>query len=117
MLNEDTSPRLKCRVVAETANNQLRTDEDREALHWRGILFAPDHVINAAGIINVSAEIGVPYYSKRAREKIARISKIMGRIIPISKSEEILMASAADRLAEVRIASGKAMNKICRTAR
>jgi len=104
-------------VVAEAANNQLRTDEDGEALHWRRILFAPDYVINAAGIINVSAEMGVPYNSKRAREKIERINKIMGRVIQISKPEEILTASAADRLAEVRIASGKAMNKTCRTAK
>ena len=48
-LNPDTIPRLRCRVVAGSANNQLLSETDAESLHERGILYAPDYVINAGG--------------------------------------------------------------------
>jgi leucine dehydrogenase len=114
ILNEDTIPRLKARVVAGAANNQLRSDEDGEELHRRGILYAPDYIVNAGGIINAASEIGVAYSAERAREKTERIYDIIGRVIQISKSEEIPTALAADRLAEERIASVKSMRRMHR---
>ena len=68
-LNPDTIPRLQARVVAGGANNQLQTEDGGEELQRRGILYAPDYLINAGGIINLSAEIGSPYNPDRAREK------------------------------------------------
>jgi leucine dehydrogenase len=114
VLNSSTMPRLKCRVVAGGANNQLESEADGEELHRRGILYAPDYVINAGGIINISAEIGMPYNPERAREKTERIYDIMSRVIAISKREEIPTAQSADRLAEERIAAVSRVKDIYR---
>ena len=115
VLNSDTIPRLKCRVVAGAANNQLLTDEDGWELHRRGILYAPDYIINAGGIINASAEYEAVYNPERAREKTERIYDIMGQVIARSHSEEITTACAADRLAEERLSSVRKVKKIYRS--
>ena len=114
VINPDTIPRLTCRVVAGGANNQLLREEDGEELHRRGILYAPDYVINAGGIINVESEIGAAYNSERAREKTERIYDIMGRVIQVSKIQEIPTAQAADHLAEERIAAVRRIKSIYR---
>lgn len=114
VINPDTIPRLTCRIVAGGANNQLLSAADGEELHRRGILYAPDYVINAGGIINVEAEIGAPYNPERAREKTERIYNIMGRVIEVSKQEEITTAQAADHIAEERIASVQRIRGIYR---
>ena len=116
VINPTNIPRLKARVVAGGANNQLLTEEDGEELHRRGILYAPDYVINAGGIINVAAEIGAPYSPERAREKTERIYEIMTRVIETSKREEIPTSLAADRLAEERIAGVRSIRQIYRGA-
>lgn len=105
VLNSRTIPRLTCSIVAGGANNQLLTEADGEELHRRGILYAPDYVVNAGGIINVSAEVGMTYNPDLAREKTERIYEIMERVIHTSKREEIPTFMAADRLAEDRLAS------------
>jgi leucine dehydrogenase len=114
VINSDTIPRLTCRIVAGGANNQLGNDADGIELHRRGILYAPDYVINAGGIINVESEIGSSYNAERAREKTERIYEIMGRVIEISRREEIPTAQAADHLAEERIASVRGIKSIYR---
>ena len=114
VINPDTIPRLTCRVVAGGANNQLLSEDDGEELHRRGILYAPDYVINAGGIINVESEIGAVYNSDRAREKTERIYDIMGRVIQVSKIQEIPTAQAADHLAEERIAAVRKIKSIYR---
>jgi leucine dehydrogenase len=116
VLNQDSIPRLKCRVIAGGANNQLATDEDGKDLHRRGILYAPDYIINSGGIINVSAEIGAPYNADRAREKTERIYEIMGQVIEISQREEVPTSKAADRLAESRLASVRSIKNLYRPA-
>ena len=87
VLNGDTIPRLRCQVVAGGANNQLLTDADGHELRRRGILYAPDYVINAGGIINVEAELGMEYNPERAREKTERIYDIMTQVIEVSNRE------------------------------
>jgi leucine dehydrogenase len=114
VINSDTIPRLTCRIVAGGANNQLLSAADGEELHRRGILYAPDYVINAGGIINVESELGAAYKPDRAREKTERIYDIMGRVIEVSRREEIPTARAADRLAEERIASVRGIKSIYR---
>ena len=57
IINPETIPQLRCRAIAGCANNQLLTDQDADELKRRGILYAPDFVINAGGLINVSSEI------------------------------------------------------------
>ena len=114
VLNGESIPRLNCRIVAGGANNQLLSLEDGEEIHRRGILYAPDYIINAGGIINAAAEVGMPYNPDRAREQTERIYEIMSRVIQLSKNEEIPTAKAADRLAEERLASVRAIRKIHR---
>ena len=113
-LNKNTIPRLQARVVAGGANNQLETEEDGEELKRRGILYAPDYLINSGGIINLSAEIGSAYNRDLAREKTERIYELMGRVIQVSRQEEISTARAADRIAEERLASVRAIKTLYR---
>ena len=114
VLNSDTIPRLKCRVVAGGANNQLLTDADGEELDRRGIVYAPDYIVNSGGIINVEAELGGHYSPERAREKTERIYEITGRVIDMARREEIPTYRAADRLAEERLASVRRIKPIHR---
>ncbi len=88
--------------------------EDGEELQRRGILYAPDYLINAGGIINLSAEIGSPYNPDRAREKTERIYELMGRVIQVSTQEEISTVRAADRIAEDRLASVRSIKTLYR---
>ncbi len=117
VINSRTIPRLTCSIVAGGANNQLLTDADGEELHRRGILYAPDYVVNAGGIINVSAEVGMAYNPDLAREKTERIYEIMERVVHTSKREEIPTFLAADRLAEDRLNSVRGVRKMRRAAR
>src|SRR5690606_23076647 len=78
VLDEEGVARLDCSVVAGGANNQLARPEHGELLHERGILYAPDYVINAGGIINVSLEYlcrqhGKPCDINEVRKRIAQI--------------------------------------------
>ena len=114
VLNGENIARLKCRIVAGGANNQLLSLEDGDEIHRRGILYAPDYIVNAGGIINAAAEVGMAYNPDRAREQTERIYEIMGRVIQISKNEEIATSKAADRLAEERLASVRAIRKMYR---
>ena len=113
-INKETIPRLKAVVVAGGANNQLATAEDGEELHRRGILYAPDYILNAGGIINVSAEIGGPYNADRAREKTERIYEIIGRVIEISQTREVPTSLAADQMAEQRLNSVRSIKNLYR---
>ena len=92
----------------------MLTDSDGDELHRRGILYAPDYVVNAGGIINVSAEVGMAYNPEVAREKTERIYEIMERVIHTSKREEIPTALAADHLAEERLASVRGIRNVRR---
>ena len=81
ILNATTIPKLRATVVAGAANNQLARPEDAAALHERGILYVPDYVLNAGGIINVASEIaglGDPeWVEKKLSGMIENISQIL----------------------------------------
>jgi len=109
-LNDDTIPRLRCQVVAGCANNQL-ADEVRHdnMLADRGILYAPDYVINAGGIINVSIEVEPQGYDeRRALEKISNIPRALKDVYARAKAEGITTAEAAQKVAESILAEGRA---------
>ncbi|MFH1140898.1 MAG: Glu/Leu/Phe/Val dehydrogenase dimerization domain-containing protein, partial [Chloroflexota bacterium] len=112
ILNSNTIPRLRCRIVCGSANNQLLELEDADAIQKRGILYAPDYIVNAGGVINVSCEVGATYSEEAAREKTARIYENTQRVIAISKREGISTARAADHLAEERIAAVRKVRRI-----
>jgi len=94
---------LRARVVAGAANNQLE-DEDRHgrALAARGIVYAPDYVINAGGLINVSAELRGQSLDK-ARDDAAGIYRTVHDILRLADAEGIPTTTASNRLAEERI--------------
>jgi leucine dehydrogenase len=108
-LNDETIPRLKCKAVAGCANNQLLEPRHAEDLFHRGILYAPDYVINAGGIINVSVEL-LPggYREDVALSRIDRIHDILKRIFEVSDREQISTREAAARIAEARIEEARA---------
>ncbi len=112
-LNDNTIPRLKCSVVAGAANNQLE-DENRHALMLkeRGILYAPDYVINAGGIINVSLELEEGGYNEeRAIKKIDNIGEALTSVFETAKSRDITTHDAAQEVAEAVLVEGKAAAK------
>lgn len=111
ILNAETIPKLQCRIVAGAANNQLDEPGDAERLQKRGILYAPDYVINAGGIINIACEFAPAGYSDAAaRERVMGIGPTLKDVLRISREEDISTAAAADRLAEARLAEGRAAN-------
>ncbi len=101
-LNPDTIPRLRCGVVCGSANNQLATDADAEALVERGILYAPDFVVNAGGVINVSQERR-GYDRNRSAEKVRKLKEATARILEVASEQGINPHRAAVQLAEARI--------------
>ena len=117
VLNSQTIPRLKCKIVAGAANNQLAGDEDGLALQRRGILYAPDYIVNAGGVITVSCEMDGGYSPERAREMAERIYETTERVLHIASHEEIPTAQAADRLAEQRINAVRSVRGIYRGGR
>jgi leucine dehydrogenase len=104
-LNDDTIPLLKCKAVAGCANNQLLEYRHADMLRERGILYAPDYVINAGGIVNVGVELLPGGYDEGvALEKIERIYTALQAVFEISREDDISTREAAARLAEKRLA-------------
>jgi leucine dehydrogenase len=107
ILNKDSIPKLQCRGIGGAANNQLLEPEDGQRLRDRGILYAPDYVINAGGIINIAVEFSPEGYSvERARQRVLSIDKALCEIFGMAKDQGIPTAEAADRLAIKKIAAG-----------
>ena len=101
VINDETLPILKAKVVAGSANNQLAEARHGEALRQRGILYAPDYVINAGGIIIISHE-GPDYDEAKAFTHVARIHDTLLEIFRRAETKRIATSEAADRLAEER---------------
>ena len=103
-INDETLPRLRVSIVAGGANNQLAEDRHGRELEAKGILYAPDFVINAGGLINVYREIA-GWTEERAKRKAQEIYDSILRIFQIAEQQKIPTFVAADRLAEERITS------------
>ncbi len=109
VINDDTIPRLNTKIVAGGANNVLLTEEHGDRLRAQGILYAPDFVINAGGIINVSVELEPDGYNEqRALEKVRNIHNAVRDILDTADREDVATNRAAILLAERKIAEGKA---------
>jgi leucine dehydrogenase len=91
-------------IIAGGANNQLSEDRHGDALEKRGILYAPDYVINGGGVINVYGELH-HWPVERAKKKAGEIYDTLLRIFEMAQREQIPTYRAADRLAQQRIAS------------
>ncbi|EKU50039.1 Glu/Leu/Phe/Val family dehydrogenase [Staphylococcus massiliensis] len=103
ILNDDTIPQLKVKAVCGSSNNQLLdTEKHGKMLEDKGIVYAPDFVVNAGGVINVADELQ-GYNEDRAIAKVKGIYNQMDKIFNIAKEQDILPVSAAEHLAEKRI--------------
>lgn len=111
-LNELTIPRLQCRIIAGAANNQLADEKlDGHRLGARRMLYAPDFVINAGGLINVANELE-GYNQERALGQATRIYDVLRAVFERAKSDNLPTYRAANNLAMERI---DALNRIRRT--
>ncbi|HWC35389.1 MAG TPA: Glu/Leu/Phe/Val dehydrogenase dimerization domain-containing protein [Mycobacteriales bacterium] len=106
-LSDDTVSRLSAKVVCGGANNQLAHPGVEARLEERGILYAPDYVVNAGGVIQVADEID-GYDPDRARAKAAEIFATTARILATAAADGIPPSIAADRMAEARMAAAGA---------
>ena len=104
-INADTLPDLKASIVAGAANNQLRTADMADALKARDILYAPDYVINAGGIINVAAEVSGKYSPEWVRSKLDQLEETLGEVFDRAASEDRTTADVADEMARERMAA------------
>ena len=104
VVTDATLPGLRCRAIAGAANNQLERPSHGDALVQAGILYAPDYVINAGGLINVADELH-GYDSERAHASTAAIGDRLTQIFARAREEKVSPAVAADRYAEDRIRS------------
>ncbi|MGI8497649.1 MAG: Leu/Phe/Val dehydrogenase [Gemmatimonadaceae bacterium] len=102
IINDRTIPQLKVQIVAGGANNQLLEERHGDELERRGILYAPDYVANAGGVINVYSELA-GWDSVRSLRKADEIYHTVLGVFEIAKKEGMPTYRAADRLAERRI--------------
>lgn len=101
-LNDATIPRLKARIVAGAANNQLAEPRHGDDLHSRGILYAPDYAINAGGLINVALELE-GYDAEKARAKTLKVYDTILEIAERSKSSFTPTYRVADLMVEEKL--------------
>jgi len=110
-INDETLPRLKVQIIAGGANNQLAEDRHGDELEKRGILYAPDYVINGGGVINVYGELH-RWPVERAKKKAGEIYDTLLRIFDIAKHERMPTYRAADRLAMQRVSSVAGLDRM-----
>jgi leucine dehydrogenase len=102
-INASTRPRIKAKIIAGAANNQLATPDDGAALFKAGVLYAPDYAINAGGLINIYHERDAGGYKREAAFKHAEgIGQTVRKILSRSKEERLPSHVVADRMAEER---------------
>jgi leucine dehydrogenase len=106
VLSATTIPQLRCATVVGCANNQLETEQDAQRIAESGVLYAPDYVVNAGGVINIAQEKG-GYDRGRAEERIRGIHDTVLRVLDLADEEGITTAAAADLLAERRIEAAR----------
>lgn len=104
VINDSTIPRLNASIVAGSANNQLAEPRHAQALQQRGILYAPDFIINGGGVINVAAELEPGGYDReRAYERIGGIGDKLLQVYAQAAERSISTEAAAISLAEERL--------------
>lgn len=105
-VNDDTINQLKCKIVNGAANNQLKEDKHGDILKEKGILYAPDYLINAGGLMNVSIEFE-GWNDSKSRRMIDTIYDTSLNIFNVSDDKNISVNKATDLVAEQRLESMK----------
>ncbi|WP_128895812.1 Glu/Leu/Phe/Val family dehydrogenase [Longirhabdus pacifica] len=111
VINDESIPQLKAKVIAGGANNQLQTEKHGDILHESGILYAPDYIINAGGLMHVIEELHGKFDLNSVLDNVKTIYNNMQKVVEISKRDHIPTYLAADRMAEERILSVKESKK------
>ncbi len=104
-VNAKTLPRIQAKVIAGAANNQLATPDEGHEIMRRGMIYAPDYVINGGGLINIYYEDPARggYSKTRAFEHVAKIGQTVSEILERSQAENIPSQIVANRMADERI--------------
>ncbi len=103
VMNAETIPRLRCRAVVGAANNQLATPADAGRLRDRGILYAPDFVVNAGGAVAITGQEALGWSAERATEEVLKIGQTLERVLNIAETLGVSTDAAARRLARERL--------------
>jgi leucine dehydrogenase len=102
---ESTIRQLRCRIVAGAANNQLGGAEDGDRLRDAGILYAPDFVINAGGVIHLAGYETLGWDEATMAKRLEAIGDTLVEIYEAAERDGISTAAAADRMARARVAA------------
>ncbi len=103
VLNAETIPRLRCRIVAGAANNQLATPEDADRLAAAGILYAPDYVVNAGGVLHLAGYERLGWTPARMGAQLEAIGDTLRDVFEAADREGVTPEAAAERIAIDRI--------------
>jgi len=106
-LDAESIPRLACRAIAGCANNQLAEPEDADRLRERGILYAPDYVVSAGGIIQLIGLEDEGWDEAQLEERLAGVGETLRTLFAEADAESITPAEAADRLVRRRLAEAR----------
>jgi leucine dehydrogenase len=112
VLNEQTVPQLRCRVITGAANNQLATEADGERLAERGILWVPDFVANAGGVVNIAVELEpAGYDTGRAEVRVRAIGDTVRAVLDHAEATGTTPLAAAMEIARRRVEEGAAAGR------
>ena len=104
ILNRNTIPKMTVAIIAGSANNLLETDADGQALHRRGILYAPDYVANAGGLIEIAVgQVEGEANPAKVAARVRRIGSTLDHIFRCADYEDLPPVVIADRLAKERV--------------
>ncbi|MEO8425029.1 MAG: Glu/Leu/Phe/Val dehydrogenase dimerization domain-containing protein [Actinomycetota bacterium] len=107
VLNADTIPRLRCRVVAGAANNQLASPVDADRLSAAGILYAPDYVVNAGGVLHLAGYERLGWTPAQMAARLMGIGATLAEVFAAAALDGVTPEAAADRIAGERIAAAR----------
>lgn len=107
ILNKDTIARLRCKIVAGGANNQLKSEDDAERLRSRDILYAPDFVVNVGGAMAILGLETLGWDRRRAEKEVSEnVKRALHRVFAMAEEKGISTAAAAERIADERLQAG-----------
>jgi leucine dehydrogenase len=107
VLNAETIPSLRCRVIAGAANNQLNQPADAERLAERGILYAPDYIVNAGGMIHLAGYEMLHESFVEVRRRLLGIRATLGDVFARADAGGISTGAAADEIVAHRLSAAR----------
>lgn len=105
VIHSGNVPQLRCRAIVGAANNQLENASIGQELASRGILYAPDYLVNAGGLLNVASSVGQKYAPKEVLGKVENLPKTLRRLYDQSAQENLDTVTLANAIVEERLAA------------